>query len=166
MDLLKLRQSAIRKAMFRGLSFELSQDFASSVIIRILEGKSNRDLNFMLIDYLRSTFGRTDGRFGKEKVELTEYNDEITSSFDTDPNCILVKFCVTHKIGGFDRILFLLYLKYGFTLKEIGELFAMSEANASLRFGKIKKNLNSMEGIYAKKTGNAGQDSGPSQSAK
>ncbi len=128
--ILSLRAIAIRRSMKKGFSFELAEDFASFVVIKMLEGKSNRDLNFQMIDFLRIEFGRTDGKGKKpiQTISFEELNKEIVSDFHISSTCKFLEACKKKKIFGSERIVFLLHLKYGMKLCEVAEILNISSS--------------------------------------
>ncbi len=145
-DLLKLRNAAIGTAMRKGLPYPEAQDFASFVLIRILSGKSNRDLKYQFLDYLRSEFGRYKGKIPpigrRDEIPIASVPEEqLTSEFD-DPTCELIQFCEENKIIDQRRVVFILYLKFGFTFQEIGDVLNVCEARVCQIFTAIKVKIN------------------------
>lgn len=124
---------AKRKAARFGLG-DASEDFASQYVIRLLEGKSQHQLlNHALIDFIRMEINQV--KRLKESAREALYWDG-TNNYNAEDRAILfdiMKKCSTP----LEEKMLYMYLVEGYTLKEIGELFVVTESRISQRFTAI-----------------------------
>jgi len=136
-DLVTLYDKARREAEFSRFS-HLADDFAASYIIRILEGKAKHQLiKHALYDFLDS-----------EVMPMKRIKDAIdldvsdTCRFSPEDRVIVFDLLKKHCTPLEDKILYL-YLHEGYSLKEIGAVFDVSESRISQRItalvNRIKK---------------------------
>jgi RNA polymerase sigma factor (sigma-70 family) len=128
----ELHKRAIRIAYIYGQG-HCAEDFASSFILRVLEGKSRHQLlRHALLDYL----DREERPMNRLKLLLSQIQDPA-KEFTQEDKVILFDIIKKHASPLEEKLLHL-YLIEGYRLHEIGKLYGISEARISQRFSELK----------------------------
>jgi DNA-directed RNA polymerase specialized sigma24 family protein len=127
---LKLRHKAFRYAYKSGVG-EYAEDFANYCVLRRLQGQGS-DINFMLTDYKRETFGATRSTVGAAKVKAEfdpiDINEvEIEAPKKESVSAIINEF----KWGKTHRPIYLLHYYFGLLLNDIALCFDVTESRVS-----------------------------------
>lgn len=112
-------------------------DFFQLYCLKIISGKClSQTLDQFAIDVLRGEIGRNGSKIIKCKA-LESYD------FPSDPDICaeIINLEEIEKLRGVPRALVILISKYGFTLKEVGYLFKVSESRISQLLKQAKKEL-------------------------
>lgn len=122
----KKLEKRMKTIFFRSVNIGEFDDFLSDYRLHLLEGFGHRQtLDQFRIDWIRKKCGRNGSKIIYES-ELFEKDISVRDSCGDDyDNCV-------SKLLGYERTIFILSFKYGLTLKEIGDVFALSESRVSL----------------------------------
>jgi hypothetical protein len=135
-DWIQLKKKATSYAMRRGMEAIQAEDFSSYICMRKVEGTYST-LQWMFVDFLR--LDRCDHRVGKgvakhlalkNRVSLEEVKHNVAAPLHLNPESIFA-LIRSWKLKERERVIVLLFFYWGFTQKEIAELFEVDDARIS-----------------------------------
>ncbi len=130
-----LRERAMGRLRALGF-YDHADDGAQHIALKYLENPdSKQTIDQAVIDYLRKTFGRPD-RPGPRLNEGNEVkygcmdDHAQTPAHELEPDRLLERLNRTH-LKPQERASLVLFFRWGFSCREIGQLFGTTEAGAS-----------------------------------
>jgi|CXWL01.1.fsa_nt_gi DNA-directed RNA polymerase specialized sigma24 family protein len=109
-------------------------DAVQEILLRMLEGRHKRaTISQAVIDYMRRESGRK-GSINYNNKKIVEYKDTIALT----NNKLDVDSYISSNFTKEQRISFILYYKWGFTLKEISDVIGVSAKQVFKYLKRIK----------------------------
>lgn len=127
----KKLEKRMKTIFFRSVNIGEFDDFLSDYRLHLLEGFGHHQtLDQFRIDWIRKKCGRN----GSKVIYETALYEKNTLVYDS---CVDEYDDCVSRLFGYERAIFILSFKHGLTLKEIGDVFTLSESRVSL----LMKNL-------------------------
>lgn len=130
-----------------------AEDCAQEIFARMLEGRHQHStIEQAVIDYLRQTRGRKGIRghaqrkafFNPSSFEQENHDGTVAVNVGRSLESRVDSELVARRLRGKERAVWLLIFEYGFTLKEVGSLFGVTESRISQWVAGISTRLRSI----------------------
>jgi hypothetical protein len=137
------RKWAMRYAARKGRSVEDTKEFGSFAVIKHIEIGGPVSIRFMFMEWMSK-----EGRIRYDKCyDESETQDEVQRRERVSVAAKKIKrddwIGLLEDIEGIDRAIFILYIKFGFRMKELAEIFGIALLNVSNTISKIGLKLRS-----------------------
>lgn len=135
-------KSARRHITKKNLPIQDADDFAQEALIKIMNGRKTR-LKYILIDYLRANYSNPRAKSGKDKYNITTSYSELNEDTMSEPTYKddLDFNALKNTLDSKERAIVTLRYKWGFTEKEIGDCFGITEGRVSQHLKEIKSSI-------------------------
>jgi len=138
----KFRNICMKTARNKNFA-HLAEDFADWAVLKVLEGRSTRNTEFLIADYIRGIFGKV-GNTGNLERRAEHNAKGIVEDYDEDGLSITVAapqnenkegilFAILDELrqSGVERAVFLMFYRDGMSQEIIGKYFGFSHTRIS-----------------------------------